>query len=340
MPALPPTNPPPGAELLAHLVREARQEPPPPVDEARLERELFRRIDEEPAPEPARPAYWSLRFVVAGVAAAAAFAVASKREPPPSPLALRPLAPPPAVEAPTLTAHVAEAGDEPLAFARPGLASWTLEPHARATLVEDGDRVVLALERGALRVDVVPAPPPVRERFAVLVDGSRVSVRGTHFRVARSAERFDVDVTHGLVAVTPPHAPPERAWLLPGPRGGSFHVDGAEAARRRSLRRDGFRRAAPERNRDRAEPTRRAPRASRAPRAQAASHRGRPRELVAPRLAVPTTLRVDFRPDGRMGSLAFEPRLAPSVEACARRKIGAELGPAGAHELGLSLSGR
>ncbi|HEU4537428.1 MAG TPA: hypothetical protein VFS00_25090, partial [Polyangiaceae bacterium] len=83
MPALPPTEPPPGAELLAHLVREARHEAPPAIDEARLERELFRRLDEEPLPEAARPAHWPLRFVVAGVAAAAAFAVASKREPPP-----------------------------------------------------------------------------------------------------------------------------------------------------------------------------------------------------------------------------------------------------------------
>jgi hypothetical protein len=335
-------------------VREARQEPPPPVDEARLERELFRRIDEEPAPEPARPAYWSLRFVVAGVAAAAAFAVASKREPPPSPLALRPLAPPPAVEAPTLTAHVAEAGDEPLAFARPGLASWTLEPHARATLVEDGDRVVLALERGALRVDVVPAPPPVRERFAVLVDGSRVSVRGTHFRVARSAERFDVDVTHGLVAVTPPHAPPERAWLLPGPRGGSFHVDGAEGALRDVVPFDATASAEPPPSATEIAPSRHAaPPAPPAPKLPATEvARANWSRLVSQCFAqearsnpqvnvmVTTTLRVDFRPDGRMGSLAFEPRLAPSVEACARRKIGAELGPAGAHELGLSLSGR
>ncbi len=345
---MPPLRPPPSdAELLARLVREARQEAPPAFDEARLERELFRRLDAEPQPEPVRPAYWPLRFVVAGVAAAAAFAVASKREPTPAPVAVA-VAPP---AAPAGGPKADEAGDEPLAFDRPGLASWTLEPHARASLVEDGDRVVLALERGALRVDVVPAAAPGVERFAVLVDGARVSVRGTHFRVARAGERFDVDVTQGVVAVTPPSGEPASAWLLRAPRGGTFRVDGAEASLREVMPFDlpavaaqGAAPAAPGRHVSTAPAPPKLPaiEVARAGWARQVSQcfaqeaRSNPQVNVM----VATRLRVEFRPEGRLRSLAFEPPLAPSVEACARQKLGAELGPVGSHELSLSLSGR
>ncbi|HEU4407340.1 MAG TPA: FecR domain-containing protein [Polyangiaceae bacterium] len=345
---------PPGAELLAHLVREARQELPPPVDEARLERELFRRLDAEPLPPPARPAHWPLRLVVAGVAAAAAFAVASKRDPAPAPVAVAPAPPPPAP--PPAAPRGDEAGDEPLAFSRPGLASWTLEPHARASLVEDGERVVLALERGALRVDVVPAQRPGAERFAVLVDGARVSVRGTHFRVARSGERFDVDVTQGVVAVTPPNAAPADGWLLRAPRGGTFRVDGAEGALRDVTPFD----APPAAAATAAAPAGTAVAGRHAPPAPAAPPKLPDLEVARAdwsrlvsqcflqearsnpqvNVMVTTTLRIEFRPDGRTQSVAFDPPLAPAVESCARQKLGGELGPAGAHDLALSLSGR
>ncbi|HEU4537750.1 MAG TPA: hypothetical protein VFS00_26700, partial [Polyangiaceae bacterium] len=205
---------------------------------------------------------------------------------------------------------------------------------------------------------VVPAPAPVRERFAVLVDGARVSVRGTHFRVARSAERFDVDVTHGLVAVTPPAADPARAWLLPGPRGGSFRVDGAEGALRDVVPFDApapgpasspaeavvaSRPAAPPSSPPPPAPKQLpAPEVARAAWARLVSqcfaHEARSNPQV--NVMVSTTLRVEFQPDGRLRSLAFEPPLAPSVEACARQKLAASPGPAGPHELGLSLSGR
>jgi hypothetical protein len=350
---LPPDRPAPAsAELMAHLVREARQEAPPPVDDARLERELFRRLEAEPAPAPARPAHWPLRLVVAGVAAAAAFAVASKREPAsPAPVAVAPAPPAPAAAA----ARADEAGDEALSFDRPGLASWTLEPHARAAIVEDGGRVVLALERGALRVDVVPAKAPGAERFAVLVDGVRVSVRGTHFRVARSGERFDVDVTQGVVAVTPPNATAEGGWVLRAPRGGTFRVDGAEGALRDVTPFDApAAHAAGPSTGGAAVAGRHAP-------APPAAHPKLPEIEVAradwsrlvsqcfmqearsnPQVSVTvtTTLRIEFRPDGRMTSLAFDPPLAPSVEACARQRLGSELGPAGGHVSTLSLSGR
>lgn len=342
---------PQSAELLAHLVRETRLEPTPAVDEARLERELFQRLEAEPAPAPARPAHWPLRLVVAGVAAAAAFAVASKREPAPTPVAVAP-APVKTAPAPVAAPRADEAGDESLAFHRPGLASWTLEPHARASLVEDGDRVVVALERGALRVDVVPKPGA--ERFAVLVDGARVSVRGTHFRVARSGERFDVDVTQGVVAVTAPNAPPERAWLLPAPRGGTFRVDGAEGALRDVVPFDlppvatgpaGTTAAVAGRH------TPPAPAAhpklpelevARADWSRLVSQCFSQEARLNPQVNVmaTTTLRVEFRPDGRMTSLSFEPPLAPAVDACARQRLGSELGPAGGHALTLSLSGR
>jgi FecR-like protein len=353
---MPAPRTPSDAELLAHMVREARQEPTPPVDEARIERELFRRLESEPLPAPVRPAHWPLRLVVAGVAAAAAFAIASKREvPPPADVAAVAPAPAPA-PAPAAERPGDEAGDEQLAFSRPGLASWVLEPHARATLVEDGDRVVLALERGALRVDVVPATTPGVERFAVLVDGARVSVRGTHFRVARGGERFDVDVTQGVVAVTPPGGSPEGAWLLPAPRGGTFRVDGAEGALREVVPFDvpasaavgpssavhAAGRHAPPAPSTAAPPALPAPEVARASWSSLVSQCFLREARLGPQVnvMVSTTLHVEFRPDGQLRSLSFGPPLAPSVEACARQKIGAKLGPAGSHDLTLSLSGR
>jgi hypothetical protein len=348
-----PPSPPRDTDLLDELVREARLEAPPPIDEAKLERNLFRRLAAEPQPEPPQPTHWPLRFALAGVVAVATLAVANKRDPAPVARSAPPAAAPASPAAPPAAPLAAEAGDEPLAFDRPGLASWTLEPHARATLVEDGPRVVVALERGALRVNVVPAPAPGVERFAVLVDGARVSVKGTHFRVARAGERFDVDVTQGVVAVTANVAAYESSWLLRAPRGGTFRVDGAEGALREVVPFDA---PAPA-----ASSTVAAGAAARPPAAQASVAPKLPAVEVARaswaqfvsqcfgqearlnpqvNVMVTTTLQVEFQPNGHLRSFAFDPPLAPAVEACARRKLGAELGPAGAHELSLSLSGR
>ena len=91
------------------------------------------------------------------------------------------------------------AGNQPLVVEHLGRARWTLEPHATALVTDAGEFLTVKLESGALSAAVVPNPKP--ETFAVEVEGTRVAVHGTAFRVERVAERVQVEVSEGTVAV-------------------------------------------------------------------------------------------------------------------------------------------
>lgn len=125
-----------------------------------------------------------------------------------------------------------ESGSAPITFARPGDARFTLAPESRAVIVAESAapaRTVVALERGAIRAEVVPRDPAegITEAFVVEAGRTRIAVRGTAFSVARSEDSIDVDVEHGTVAV----GPAGRAGVLVttalvGPARASFSLDG------------------------------------------------------------------------------------------------------------------
>jgi hypothetical protein len=90
---------------------------------------------------------------------------------------------------------------------RPGKLTMILDHESRARFhVEHssadapaGGTLVLTLDRGAVEARVVPVASG--QAFAVDVEDSRVAVHGTHFRVARTAERVAVDLREGIISI-------------------------------------------------------------------------------------------------------------------------------------------
>jgi hypothetical protein len=121
---------------------------------------------------------------------------------------------------------VVEASSNAVTVEHRGQASWTLEPHSRAHIVERGALLTIALDSGAVNVRVVPHAGG--EPFAVEVDRTRVAAHGTRFRVERVADGVHVDVSEGVVAVG---ATTDRGhthgFTLPAPSRGAFGLDGA-----------------------------------------------------------------------------------------------------------------
>lgn len=106
------------------------------------------------------------------------------------------------------TGDALSSGTEPLAVAvrrADGATAvrWTLAPESRVVVrtmaAADGRGQVLALERGAVHADVEPGLGS--GAFAVLVEGTRVEVKGTSFRVTRLQNRLEVEVDRGVVGV-------------------------------------------------------------------------------------------------------------------------------------------
>jgi hypothetical protein len=116
------------------------------------------------------------------------------------------------------------AGNQPLVVEHRGRAQWTLEPHATALVTDAGEFLTVKLESGALSAAVVPNPKP--ETFAVEVEGTRVAVHGTAFRVERAGERVQVEVSEGTVAVEASGTHSAPAFLLRRNSRGSFALDG------------------------------------------------------------------------------------------------------------------
>src|SRR5690606_35927912 len=105
------------------------------------------------------------------------------------------------------------AGDAPLVFEHAGLAKWELLPGGSAEVRALEPSVVIQLQAGQLRAEVVPSARS--ESFAVEVGGLRGAVRGTVFSVTREGQRALVEVSEGGVAVGPVGKPAET--LLVGP---------------------------------------------------------------------------------------------------------------------------
>lgn len=128
---------------------------------------------------------------------------------------------------------VVEAVEGPVRFGRGGVLSWTLSAGGRVRVVagvgQDEPRHVLALEAGALDVDVVPLERPSTEpveRFVIEVDDASVAVHGTRFRVVRSSQGIVVDVTRGVVAVRGRLDAPGSGRRLEARQRGAFALDG------------------------------------------------------------------------------------------------------------------
>lgn len=215
----------PEERALDRMILELREDPTPELDWNRMEARLL----SEPRPEAQGPApsFWSrLRLPAAGLVAVAAVAtVVMARKPAPltetqtAKLSTAPLNGDQLALGTRLTS-----GNLPLIVDHPGRARWTLEPHATALVTNAGEFLTVQLESGALSATVVPNPKP--ETFAVEVQGTRVAVHGTAFRVERLGEHVQVDVSEGTVAVEPSGTHSAPAFLLRRNSRGTFALDG------------------------------------------------------------------------------------------------------------------
>jgi hypothetical protein len=211
------------------MILEMRDQAAPELDWDRIEARLAR----EPQPEPRSAlSLWlgRMRLPAAGLVAAGGIA-AALLVPRPQPLTPAP--------APALVAKISNkpldgermsagthltAGDRPVVVDHAGRASWTLEPHASASVAVTGEFLTVKLTSGAVSAKVVPSPKP--ETFAIEVEGTRVAVHGTAFRVERVGDRVLVEVSEGTVAVEPSGTRSEPAFLLRRDSRGSFALDG------------------------------------------------------------------------------------------------------------------
>lgn len=336
------------ARLMSQLTREAREAPLPDIDFDRLEAALMAKVEQAPA-RPRR----TLWYAVGGLAAAAAALLVFSAK---TPAAGAPEAKAPSVTTPAAIAKVehVDAASGPKSFSREGLASWVLETGAVADVTDEGERIVVALHAGAIHVDVIPQP--VKERFVVMVDQTRVAVHGTVFRVARTGSNVDVDVERGVVAVGPSGEAPR--WMVPAPSGGTFRTDATEGQLRALTP---FTVTAP----TPAATTPKTPLAVKSSpssstqsptpvaekRADAAEVRARASALASDcfqaknglspnvHLTVDTTLRLVTDDKGAI-TATFDPPLAPTVEACVRDGLRGLKAQAGTDDVRLSLVGR
>lgn len=216
----------PEERALDRMILELREQPNPVLDWERIETRLLR----EPRPErksAARSFLNRLRLPAAGLVAVAAVATLVMARQQPVPVPARQTAK--LSSAPVNGDQLAlgtriTAGNQPLVVDHPGRAHWTLEPHATALVTNAGEFLTVKLESGALSAVVVPNPKP--ETFAVEVEGTRVAVHGTAFRVERVAERVQVEVSEGTVAVEPSGTHSAPAFLLRRDSRGDFALDG------------------------------------------------------------------------------------------------------------------
>ncbi|HYP98439.1 MAG TPA: FecR domain-containing protein [Polyangiaceae bacterium] len=341
----------PEERALDRMILELREAPAPKLDWERMEARLL----SQPLPrtESKSPSFWSrLRLPAAGLVAVAAIAsVIVARKPLPEPA--------------KQTAHLSDAplngdtlalgtritaGNQPLVVEHQGRARWTLEPHATAFVSDAGEFLTVKLSSGALSAAVVPNPKP--ETFAVEVEGTRVAVHGTAFRVERVADRVQVDVSEGTVAVEPSGTHSTPAFLLRRNSRGNFALDGRTGTvegNASAVVADGDGRQS-HRTLAKVTPAARAPQSAPAaqpakptatePSAQAQSLPAQPSisdiekgvssalELMnrcfhdqtrttGNRVSANTALTLTVAGDGTIQSVTFAPPLAPGVEECA-----------------------
>ncbi|HET7543915.1 MAG TPA: FecR domain-containing protein [Polyangiaceae bacterium] len=352
---------PPEERALDRLILELRDQPCPNLDWQRLEARLQdARLQLESAPAE-RSLLGRLRLpalgllAVATVASVATLATVIARRPGPLPvLPAKPtakLSPSPLNGDQLAPGTRLTAGNQPLVVEHAGRALWTLEPHATAVVSDAGEFLTVKLETGALAASVVPNPKP--ETFAVEVEGTRVAVHGTSFRVERIAERVQVEVSEGTVAVEASGSHSSPAFLLRRNSRGSFALDGrtgsvegnasavVAAGDGRQSHRTLVKAAAPARTRPSPPALQSAkPEVSAAPIAPAPPLPVQPSiadietgvssavELMnrcfsehthtsGNRVSASTALTLSVAGDGSIQSVTFEPPLAPAVEDCA-----------------------
>lgn len=325
----------------------------PEVDADKIERGLFAKLADEPAPDRARGGFLSLPLAAAAIAAAAL-----------GYLVLRPtadVAPSAALgtsvatgtgaavdptAAPVEATKRLEARDEELKVVRDGLATFVLEPGSAARVVRDDDVFTVDLERGAIRAYVVPRVE--KERVVVLSNGVRVAVHGTVFRVARTGMATDVDLLRGTISlgldgqVDGARAP----QIIDAPRGFTVNAGTFEA---RSVKAFGEL-AGPWLEGRVAKPIGAEKPASRVPdealRGRVTSIANECFQRETSRLApgidvqVQSTIGVTVGDGGRVTNVAFGTPLAPGLEACIRTALKAEKGSPGVTDVSVSLARR
>ena len=314
--------------VLDELTRELRSSPSPELDWAAIES----RLPKTPAPD-GKPHFPTLRLLLSAAAFAAVAAALSFR--------FTPTAAPPRVatqqEVPVergpLNGDLLQPGTEVSATTEPKSvehatrATWTLSAGSRASIVSQGEHLVVRLEQGSVRVQVVPSHAP--ETFAVEAADVRVAAHGTVFEVSLAAEGVGVDVSEGKVLVGP-RARPGVGKLLESPSVQHFSLAGdplvKEVAR------------APERvarNGRPAEPELTQPQAmeeSGLPEAPEAADIERITLAVVDlaagcfslrtvasdgvKVTAHTTMNFFVTPEGSVSEIGFDPPLAPSVQAC------------------------
>ena len=216
----------PEERALDRLILELRKEVSPQLDWERVEARLMR----EPAPQP-RSAWLSLvswlRLPAGLLAVAAVTVLLLARKPaavPAPPKQIAKLSTAPLNGDQLALGTRLTAGARALLVEHHGRATWTLEPHATARVSDAGEFLTITLESGALSATVVPNPKP--ETFAVEVGGTRVAVHGTAFRVERTGEQVQVEVSEGTVAVEASGTHSKPAFLLRRDSRGRFALDG------------------------------------------------------------------------------------------------------------------
>jgi len=214
----------PRETTLRRLVRDARAEPAPELDWARLEQRLL--VEAGRRAVPAKRSRYPYAWGALAVAAAVVLWLLGTH-----PRAAVSPAPDASMEISGSLQQLAdtdevgtryEATTREVTVRHVDRAKWTLDKGSSALLAGKGDVIRVRLERGSVLSEVVPNPKP--ETFVVEAAGVRVAVHGTVFRVALEGGRVLVDVREGTVGVGPLGDTP--AFLLKAPAHGNFAADG------------------------------------------------------------------------------------------------------------------
>jgi len=333
---------------LEQVSRELREAPLPVIDWERLEAALEQRLAAPPRAAAPR-LRWPLLAAAAIVVGLGGLWLARVRAPLPAPPGAGPVSP----------EVVDDADPSPFAAAAPGVARvdgetlavgdalvappgglevthglravWTLAPGGRARVLEMGPRLTVALVSGSLRAEVAPGAAP--EAFAVEVDGTRIAVHGTIFRVERRADGVEVAVERGAVVVRPVGdrgpgpglivaAPARRAFSLQGlPLAPDGATDASATASPAGAHRAPGPRKAAAVAMPSATPTRPGELEAAAYGVTAAVQRCFARHTPAVEdghVTAEVGVSLVVAPDGSLLELAFAPPLAPAVAACSQ----------------------
>jgi ferric-dicitrate binding protein FerR (iron transport regulator) len=223
------------------------------------------------------------------------------------------------------------AADGPVHVVHAKHSEWTLTAGSEARALEVGSRVVVALSRGELAAKVVPQEKP--ETFVVEAKDTWVAVHGTDFSVVLEHDAIAVDVREGVVAVGPRGEKPR--WFLNAGDKGSFDFAGKVG----SVERDSTTASAQESPEAPATGNATAQRkvvlAPTPPAAELRALSDRAASVAIQcfaqhvnleagvRITAKSEMTVSLAPNGRLGSVSFEPPLAPQVQACVQSRLGA-----------------